>query len=259
MIEQHLQPLPINPHHQHQSAKQNVNQTATIPAEYNTSMDQYEHHLYNNHSHYNATGVIHPSINHDYNDLNYYNNYYTYDDQLRPYSVSSNSCSSSNSDGDTQMNSMHQHHSHHPHQQQQQNNQSSILTSQANNTRINSGGIVDPNSSPTEYSACMNRPTNTTFELNCFSGIGNVVDNVIATHQLHEHVHPDYMNEYGKNHIGIGDHQLSIDHGANNGNSGGVLLSTGDIVNTNNIADTIQYTSVIVEPTNFHITNEYVH
>lgn len=39
--------------------------------------------------------------NAEYVDLNYYNSFgITYDDQMRPYSASSNSCSSSNSDGD---------------------------------------------------------------------------------------------------------------------------------------------------------------
>lgn len=246
------------------------------------AMDQYETPIYTNH--YNATGIMHPTMDShqshhqhgsEFVDLNYYNNYYTtYDDQMRPYSASSNSCSSSNSDGDSQLtshgmhqnynnnNNLHSHHHSHHNSQHQIGQTGGILSSNTTSATatttttpgelndIRSNG-VDSNISPNEYGDCMNRQPQHIFELNCFGGIGHM-DNATNTHQLHDDVHGNYMHEYSKNHIGDIHHMST--HVATNG-SGIAELSANNGTNV----DAIQYTSVIVEPTNYHMTNEYVH
>lgn len=260
--------------------------------EYN-SMDQYEPQMYSNH--YNATDINHPTMNSSHQhhqpgsefiDANYYMNYYSYDDQMRPYSASSNSCSSSNSDGDSSQltaHGMHQHysnsnsnnnnnnnnihlhhHNHHNHSSHHQIGQTGGIlsanttsTGEPNDIRSNGG---DPNISPNEYSDCMNREPQHIFELNCFAAIGHG-ENVTNTHQLHDVVHGNYMHEYTKNHFGDIHHMSA--HVATN-SSGGIaqtaIIGNAELsANNGTNVDAIQYTSVIVEPTNFHMTNKYDH
>lgn len=69
------------------------------------------------------------------------------------------------------------------------------------------------------------------------------------------------MHEYSKNHIGDLHHMSA--HVATNGGGGiasAAILGSAELsANNGTNVDAIQYTSVIVEPTNYHMTNEYVH
>lgn len=268
-------------HHPNQTGKSQIDQhPMQMSNDFTTPMDQYDQNTFN--SQYSASTVVHPTMNSqhssEYNDSNYYSSsfYASYDDQLRPYSASSNSCSSSNSDGDSQM-TPHSHHSMHPTHGNQANQSQhhgtnqpgSLLPSGGNqaNSLSQTNGSLDSaaNLSPTEYNDCMehaNRSSHHTFELNCFGGIGNV-----NIHSNDSNLHSNYMHEFGKIHH---NHHIGIveDHGINGGNHTSILLngnanSGGSVVFNGNdlsgISDSIQYTSVIVEPNNFHMTNEYVH
>lgn len=268
--------------HQHQltSATATANKSlVTQPNQHDyTAIDQYEPQLYSNH--YNASGIIHPTMNtSEFVDLNYCNNYYAYDDQLRPYSASSNSCSSSNSDGDSHLTAhgMHQHYSnnnnihlhHHNHHSSHHigqtggtistNSSATAVAAAAAATPGETGDVppngADPIISPHEYSDCMNRQPQHIFELNCFGGIGHE-ENATNTHQMHD----NYMHEYSKNHIGDIHHMSA--HVATNGTglANAAILGSAELsANNCNNVEAIQYTSVIVEPTNYHMTNEYVH
>ena len=123
----------------------------------------------------------------DFSDNNYYNNYYAYDDHLRPFSASSNSCSSSNSESDSPQ--MQQHH-----------------------PIANSNGATNGMQNPTSgnYSDCL-RPQHT-FELNCFNSIA-AMDGAV-TNQVHEDLSANYRPN---GHHGVadgrnGDHHPSSIH-----------------------------------------------
>lgn len=267
--------------HQHQLTSATATANKSLVSQPNqhdyTEIDQYEPQLYSNH--YNATGIIHPTMNNhqhssEFVDLNYYNNYYAYDDQLRPYSASSNSCSSSNSDGDSHLtahgmhysnnNNIHLHHHNHHSSHHHIGQTGGTLSTNASATAVAATpaetGDGPPNGaepiiSPHEYSDCMNRQPQHIFELNCFGGIGHA-ENASNTHQLHD----NYMHEYSKNHIGDIHHMSA--HVATNGAgiANAAILGSAELSASNcaNV-EAIQYTSVIVEPTNYHMTNEYVH
>lgn len=247
-IDSHLQPLT------HMSSRTDSLQTQTnqiphhasktttldqhevqIPNNFQSSMEHYDQQSYG--SHYNSPGVIHPTTmnghhNMEYND--YYGGFYaTYDedfiqpDRARPYSASSNSCSSSNSEGDSQMTPTH-HHNHH-HGQLPTVIQPELLP------RTN-GGLMNPaNVSPNEYIS---------YELSGSGGIG-------IQHFADEmHTGPYATNQ----------NEPILLNG--NASSGGSILFHGNnssMTTSQGISDSIQYTSVIVEPNNFHMANEYVH
>lgn len=253
----HRQELPVHPNKME-------NQTMQISGNYTSSMDHFEHQSYG--SQYNSPTVIHPTINNqpnvEYNDPNYYSGFYAnYDDQMRPYSASSNSCSSSNSDADSQMTS-HHHNLHHnnnqdhsqQHQQQQrhsihhQNSQVLLSTNtQHNNTHLDSANL-----SP-EYVDCMDqRATHHSFEVNCFGGIGNV-----GIHHLSDDLHSNYMQN---NHSTGVNNTNSILLNGNASSGGSVLFNGNNLPGTQVISDSIQYTSVIVDSNNYHMSNDqYVH
>lgn len=278
--------------HQHQLTSATATDNKSLVSQPNqhdyTAIDQYEPQLYSNH--YNDTGIIHPTMNNhqhssEFVDLNYYNNYYAYDDQLRPYSASSNSCSSSNSDGDSHLaaHGMHQHYSnnnnihlhHHNHHSSHHhigqtggtlstNSSATAVVATAAAATPGETSDVPPNGaepiiSPHEYSDCMNRQPQHIFELNCFGGIGHA-ENATNTHHLHDGVHDNYMQEYSKNHIGD-IHHMSAHVATNGGGIANAAILGSAELSANNCTnvEAIQYTSVIVEPTNYHMTNEYVH
>lgn len=234
------------------------NQSMQISGNYQSSLDPFDQQTYGNH--YNSTGVIHPTINNqqnvDYNDPNYYNSFYAnYDDQMRPYSASSNSCSSSNSDGDSQM-ALHHHSSLHnnnqDHSQQHHNrhtlhhHNNPVLVS--TNTQNNGTHLDAANLSP-EYVDCMDQRIQHAFEVNCFGGIGNV-----GIHHLDD-LHTNYM----PNNQGVNTSNGIILNG--NASSGGSVLFNGNnLTGPQGISDQIQYTSVIVDSNNYHMSNDqYVH
>lgn len=184
--------------------------------EYNRQHHQYDNHynmthcivhsnepLPNNLSESNGT-VVNTS---EYSDTGYYNDYYPYDDSLRPYSAGSNSCSSSNSDSDSQL----------------INHTTGMLAA-------NDG---HPNGAPAtpEYNNCLKLQPN--FELNCFNELEN------ASISSHPPSDANYGNEYkhDEHHIGMNEANQNV---ANTG-------------------EHIQYTSVIVEPSNYHISNNFTH
>lgn len=153
------------------------------------------------------------------------------------------------------------HHHHHP------NSQSTPLLSSGNqaNPLARSNGMQSANLSPSEYTDCMERSSNHAFEVNCFGGIGNV-----NIHPINDDLH--YMQEFGKSHNHNHHLEAATEHNVaanshagavllnGNANSGGSVLFNGnDLHPAHTISDSIQYTSVIVEPNNFHMTNEYVH
>ncbi|XP_055303277.1 protein single-minded isoform X2 [Sitodiplosis mosellana] len=257
----HRQELPV-----HSSKMEN--QTMQISGNYSTSMDHFEQQSYG--SQYNSPSVIHPTINNqtnvEYNDPNYYNGFY-YDDQMnRPFSASSNSCSSSNSDADSQMTS-HHHHSHHnlhhnnnqDHSQQQQqqhqhrhsihHHNSQVLLS--TNTQNSSSHLDSANLSPPEYVDCIDQRTHHSFEVNCFGGIGDVVPH------LPDDLHSNYMQN--SHSTGVNSSNSILLNG--NASSGGSVLFNGNnLSGTQAITDSIQYTSVIVDTNNYHMSNDqYVH
>lgn len=256
----HRQELPVHP-------SKMENQTMQISGNYTSSMDHFEHQSYG--SQYNTPTVIHPTINNqpnvEYNDPNYYSGFYAnYDDQMRPYSASSNSCSSSNSDADSQMTShhhnLHHNNNHQDHSQQQQQQQqhrhsihhqnSQVLLS--TNTQNSSSHLDAANLSP-EYVDCMDqRATHHSFEVNCFGGIGNV-----GIHHLSDDLHSNYMQN---NHSSSVNSSNSILLNGNASSGGSVLFNGNNLPGTQTITDSIQYTSVIVDSNNYHMSNDqYVH
>lgn len=254
---------------------------------YVSSMDgHFDQQSYGNH--YNSAGVIHSTAlnsqsNAEYNDANYYANsfYANYDDQiLRPYSASSNSCSSSNSDGDSQMalhhHTLHSNSSNHQDRQSQQqhchqighptNTQVMVTTNTTDLHAPNNGGgggggggsHLDASNLSPEYIDCMDqRASHHSFEVNCFGGIGNV-----GIHHLGDDLQSNYMpNSHG---IGVNNNNNGSNSILLNGNasSGGSVLFNGNNLGggNQNIADSIQYTSVIVDSNSYHISNDqYVH
>lgn len=235
------------------------NQSMQITGNYSTSMDHFDQQSYG--SHYNSSGVIHPTINNqpniEYNDASYYNSFYAnYDDQMRPYSASSNSCSSSNSDGDSQMAS-HQHQMHHNNNQDHsQHNRHSIHHPSSQvlitaNTHSNGSHLDSANLSP-EYVDCMDQRAHHSFEVNCFGGIGNV-----GIHHLTDDIHSNYMPN--NHNTGVnGSNNILLNGNASSG--GTVLFNGNNLSGTQGISDAIQYTSVIVDSNNYHMPNDqYVH
>lgn len=242
------------------------NQSMHLTNNYQSSMDHFEQQSYGNH--YNSTAVIHPAINSqqpnvEYNDATYYNSFYAnYDDQMRPYSASSNSCSSSNSDGDSQMASHHHplhqnnnqdhiQHSHH-HSIHRQNNQVLISTNATELHTQNSGSHLDSANLSPEYIDCMDqRSSHHSFEVNCFGGIGNV-----GIHHLSDDLHTNYMPD--SHTTGVSTSNSILLNG--NASSGGSVLFNGNNLNGAQAIDSIQYTSVIVDSNNYHMSNDqYVH
>lgn len=235
---------------------------AQIPNSFQPSIEQYDQPSYGNH--YNSPGVIHPPSmnshhNMEYND--YYSGFYTtYDDQMRPYSASSNSCSSSNSDGDSQMASHHhtmqQHlnsNQDHPHNRLHNSHQPNVMTGPIHGTLpTRTNGTLDAaNVSPNDYSDCMDRSSHQSYELNCFSGLGNLGIQHF-TDDLHSN-HGAYATNTNLN------HSNSILLNGNASSGGSVLFNSSELTASQTVTDSIQYASVIVEPNNFHMTNEYVH
>lgn len=245
----------INPVHPNKMEDQSMH----ISGNYTSSMDHFDQQSYG--SHYNSTGVIHPAINNqpniEYNDPNYYNSFYpNYDDQMRPYSASSNSCSSSNSDGDSQMASHHHSMHHNNNQDHSQHHNRHSMHHQSNQlvttTTQNSGSHLDAANLSPEYVDCMDQRAHHAFEVNCFGGIGNV-----GIHHLSDDIHSNYMQN---NHsTGVNSANAILLNG--NASSGGSVLFNGNNVPGNQgISDSIQYTSVIVDSTNYHMANDqYVH
>lgn len=251
-------------HTVHPTKTQMENQSMHISGNYQSSMDHFEQQSYG--SHYNSTGVIHPTINSqpnvEYNDATYYNSFYAnYDDQMRPYSASSNSCSSSNSDGDSQMASHHhsmhhnnnQDHSQHQQRHSIQHPNSQILVSTSTDLHTqNSGSHLDSANLSPEYIDCMDqRTSHQSFEVNCFGGIGNV-----GIHHLTDDLQSNYMpNGHG---TGVSSSNSILLNG--NASSGGSVLFNGNNLNGAQTIDSIQYTSVIVDSNNYHMSNDqYVH
>lgn len=170
---------------------------------------------------YNSSYAIHSAMSAahtaDYTDANYYNNFCApYDDQMRPYSASSNSCSSSNSDGDNS------HMAYHPHAMQ---------TAHTNG-----------------HDELLN--------MNCFGGIGNV-----GLHNIADDLHMSYVHGgVGGGHAAIGSNPTGIVLNGTAANAeANVLYGATDLNGGQVMSDAFQYTSVIVEPNNFHMANEYVH
>lgn len=260
--------------HQHalSPAKSGLLQSLTT-SEY--GLDQYEQQLYG--VQYGAHPALHDHQHGgsggsgDFSDMNYYKPHYGwmdgYDEHNRPYSASSNSCSSSsNSEGDSQMgghHSMHppyanagngaaphnnNNHSHrnHSHSRQHGHHATSVAAT-----------IVSDTVSPTSYDSCLSRQS---FEVSCFEGITSME----MAHPLHEPAH--YMSDYSKSQISVSDLQhlthLATNVSANRSGGNGALLGGTELsaaaAVTSNI-DSIQYASVIVEPTNYHLTNQFVH
>lgn len=263
----HLSHRPeIAAHDVHSNKSAPIDQSMQMPGNYPPSMDHYDHHSYG--SHYNSSGVIHPTTNGqqqsvDYNDSNYYSSFYaSYDDQMRPYSASSNSCSSSNSDGDSQMashhHSLHHNNNHDPHRHgnHHPNNHILISTNSAADVHTqNSGSHLDSANLSPEYVDCMDQRATQhhSFEVNCFGGIGNV-----GIHHLQDELHSNYMQ--GSNH-GAGHNTAgSIVLNGNASSGGSVLFNGNNLTGPQTITDAIQYTSVIVDSNNYHMSNDqYVH
>lgn len=247
--------------------------------QYHTSMDGHFDQQQSYGNQYNSSGVIHSTLNSqpnaEYNDPNYYNSFYAnYDDQImRPYSASSNSCSSSNSDGDSQMASHHHpmhpnnSHNHQEHQSQQQHchpivhpaNNQVLQTANASelHTPSGNGGTsaqLDASNLSPEYIDCMDqRASHHSFEVNCFNGIGNV-----GIHHLSDDLQSNYMpNSHG---VGVNNNSNSILLNGNASSGGTVLFNGNNLSGNQNITDSIHYTSVIVDSNSYHISNDqYVH
>lgn len=270
-IEPHPQPnVALLPHRQevthtaHTTKTQMENQSMHISGNYQSSMDHFEQQSYG--SHYNSSAVVHPAINTqpsvEYNDANYYSSFY-YDDQMRPYSASSNSCSSSNSDGDSQVashhHSLHQNNNQDHSQQHQRHtihhpNGQVLVSSNTNDLHTqNNGSHLDTTNLSPEYADCMDqRTSHHSFEVNCFGGIGNV-----GIHHLSEDLQSSYVQS---NHgTGVSSSNSILLNG--NASSGGSVLFNGhNLAAPQTIADPIQYTSVIVDSNNYHMsTDQYVH
>lgn len=245
-IDSHLQ------NHTHISSRSDSlqSQTNQIPhnASKTTTLDQHEVQISNNFqslmeqydqqsygSHYSSPSVIHPTTMNSHHSMEY-NDYYggfyaTYDedyiqqDRARPYSASSNSCSSSNSEGDSQNTATHHQNHHH--------GQLHAVIQPGLHPRPN-GSLMNPaNVSPIDF---------VSYDLNETGGLGNqhfsdeMLTGAYATNQNE----PILLN--------------------GNASSGGSILFHGNnVAASHGITDSIQYTSVIVEPNNFHIANEYVH
>lgn len=255
----------VSAHHAvHPNKTASMDQSMHMSGNYPPSMDHYEHQSYG--GHYNASSVIHPTINSqpqqgvDYNDSNYYSSFYaSYDDQMRPYSASSNSCSSSNSDGDSQLaphhhslhhNNNHDHHPQHPHRQGIHPQNSQLVHTQNNGSHLDSANL-----SP-EYVDCMDQRATQhhSFEVNCFGGIGDVG----GIHHIPDELQSNYM--HGSNHGSGINSSGSIVLNGNASSGGSVLFNGNNLTGPQTIADSIQYTSVIVDSNNYHMSNDqYVH
>lgn len=261
----------IEPHltHQHTIPRQNIVHSQShankieqmqIANSFPPQIEHFDQQTYGNHY-----DVVHSTMNNsqnlEFNDINYYSNYgASYDDQLRPYSASSNSCSSSNSDGDSSQMTHHHHSSiqthHNNNQNHAQNRQNHHVSTSSHLTNLHtrdnhSLDVANLSPSNAEYADCMDR-SHQTFELNCFGNISN-----IGIHHFNDDLQANYMHESNQNVIVPNQNGILLNGNASSG--GSVLFNGNDLNGPQTITDSIQYTNVIVEPSNFHMTNEYVH
>lgn len=142
------------------------------------------------------------------------------------------------------------HHSMHP-----QNSQVLISTNTHNHT--NSSHLDSANLSPPEYVDCMDQRAahhHHSFEVNCFGGIGNV-----GIHHLSDDLHANYMQTNHSTAVNSSTNSILLNGNASSG--GSVLFNSNNLSgHTQAITDSIQYTSVIVDSSNYHMSNDqYVH
>lgn len=247
--------------HSNKIPAENQSMHLTHTNNYHSPMEHFEAQQQQQQSygnHYNTTGVIHSTAlngqtNAEYNDANYYNGFYgNYDDQiLRPYSASSNSCSSSNSDADSQMAASH----HHPMQQQQQHCHQQIGHTPTNQVLVttntpNNGSHLDAANLSPEYIDCMDQRAShhQSFEVNCFSNIGNV--------GIHHLSSDDLQSNYMSNQHGAGLDNPNIIQLNGNASSGGSVTFNENSMSGN----PYNHPSVIVDSNSYHMSNDqYVH
>lgn len=203
-----------------------------IPNNFQSSMEHYDQQSYGNQ--YNSPSVIHPTTMNSHHSMEY-NDYYggfytTYDedfvqqDKARPYSASSNSCSSSNSEGDSQMTASHHQNHHH--------GQLPAVIQPGLHPRPN-GNLMNPaNVSPNDF---------VSYDLN---GTG-----CMGIQHFTDEMHTGYATNQNE--------PILLNGNASSG--GSILFHSNNMTASQGISDSIQYTSVIVEPNNFHMANEYVH
>lgn len=204
-----------------------------IPNNFQSSMEHYDQQSYG--SHYNSPSVTHPTTMNSHHSMEY-NDYYggfyaTYDEDFiqqgraRPYSASSNSCSSSNSEGDSQMTATH-------HQNHHQGQLPAVIQSGLH-PRPNESLMNPANVSPNDF---------VSYDLNGTGGL----DIQHFSDDMHTGAYATNQNE-----------QILLNGNASSG--GSILFHGNNMTASQGIADSIQYASVIVEPNNFHMANEYVH